>query len=140
MTSPFLSAYLHLERQADEADGHPTPELADRLAAAWNNLSPGEIRWLRNRGMPEGSPFEDAARGKKVARLLASVPVCESADDTRITAEWLESMSVPDRALWAKKMAGVRAPSAETWRQLVEAVKARKTIGEVDELARRVIR
>jgi len=140
VTSPFLSAYLHLERQADEADGHPTPELADRLAAAWNNLSEAEIRWLRNRGTPEGNPFESAGRARKLAKLMASVPMAETPDDNRIMAEFLEGLSVPDRAAWAKEWAKCNAPSAETWRQLVEGVKARKTIGEVDEMARRVIR
>ena len=89
---------------------------------------------------PDGvGPFEDAARRRKVLKLLAFVPMAASRAENDVTAAWLARMSVPERGIFAK-VAGCNAPSDETWRQLIEAVKARKTVGDVDALAREIIR
>lgn len=129
--SSKVSAYLDLERQADESDGRPAPDLAIKLDAAWRLLTPDEIRWIRARRDDQRNPFEESARSKKVLALLAKVPVGANRDANRITAEWLVGMSPAERGLFAQ-MAGCKAPSSETWRQLVEAVKQRRTVEEME--------
>ena len=133
-----LSAYLGLERLAEEADGRPSADLRARLNAAWKALTPAEVAWLRAR-QSSGGPFEDAARRRKVLKLLAFVPMAGSAAENEVTAAWLARMSVPERGIFAK-VASCNAPSDESWRQLIEAVKARKTVDEVDALAREIIK
>jgi len=137
--SPRVSAYLGLERLAEESEGRASADLRARIDAAWEALTPDEVRWIRARQSNGVGPFEDSARRRKVLKLLAFVPMAGSNAENEVCADWLTRMSVPERAIFAK-VAGANAPSDETWRQLVEAVKARKTIGEVDEIARRVIR
>ena len=129
--SPRLSTYLGLERKAEDAESAPSRDLLDRLDAAWKQLTAYEVTWLRARrpGAAIG-PFEDAARSRKVAAILAVVPTGETTDQNRIIAEFLIGLSVPERAIFAKA-ARVNAPSAETWQQVVDAVRARKPIGEV---------
>lgn len=129
--SPRLSAYLGLERQAEDTDGAPSRDLLDRLDAAWKGLTAYEVAWLRARRPGQTtSPFEDAARAKKVASILAVVPTGETTEQNRIIAEFLTGLSVPERAIFAKA-AKANAPSAETWQQVIDAVRAWKPIGEI---------
>jgi hypothetical protein len=64
-----------VDRQAEEADGNPSPDLVRDLDAAWAELSPAEVAWLRARP-PAGEPNEDGARARKVrARQIETVEV-----------------------------------------------------------------
>lgn len=138
--SPRITVYLDLEHEADETNGDPSPELVGRIDAAWKRLTPAEVTWLRARPVGHGvGPFENAARRRKVLKILEFVPTGASRVENQICAEWLRGMSPPERGLFAK-LAKCNAPSEETWRQLIEAVKARKTVDEVDALARELIR
>lgn len=129
--SPRLSAYLGLERLVEDTDGAPSRDLLNRLDAAWKDLTTYEVAWLRARQPGTvTSPFEAAARSKKVIALLGVVPTGETSDQNRIIAEFLTGLSVPERAIFAKS-AKVNAPSAETWQQVIDAVRARKPISEV---------
>lgn len=129
---PRVLAYLDLERQVEAADGHPDPDLVDRMNAAWKVLTPAEVRAVRARNPGHGNSFEEAARGRKILKLLAKVPVGASREANRITAEWLVGFSPDERALFAQ-MAGCKSPSSETWRQLVEAVRSRRSVDEAIE-------
>lgn len=138
--SDHVQAYLDLEREADEADGAPSLDLVARIDAAWKRLTPAEVTWLRARPVGHGvGPFENAARRRKVLKLLEFVPTGASRAENQICAEWLKGMSPPERGLFAK-LAKCNAPSEETWRQLIEAVKARKTVDEIDALAREIVK
>lgn len=109
--SPALRRYLHLERLAESGEHAPGIE------AAWERLTPAEVRWLRAR-LPAGSPFEDEARAQKLGRLLAAVP-------PHRTARQLAKAPASARAALARA-AGCREPSAATWSMLVDAVRARQ--------------
>lgn len=138
--SPNVSAYLGLERLAEEAEGQPSADLRRRLYIAWRELTAEEVAWIRSRRTADGANhFQDAARRKKVLKLLAFVPMAGSGAENEITAAWLARMSVPERGIFAK-VAGCNAPSETTWGQLIEAVKARKTLDEAEKLAREIIR
>lgn len=71
--------------------------------------------------------FEVIARQRKVAALLALVPASRTEREHEAVADTLAGFSPADRVRFAAH-AGVRAPSEETWRQLVEAVRARKAV------------
>jgi hypothetical protein len=134
--STRLSTYLGLERLAEAADGQPTPDLRTRLDAAWDALTAVEVAWLRARrpGLP-GNQFEDAARSRKTAAILAEIPTGETTAQNQRIAKWLTKLSATDRATLAAA-AHVNAPSDETWRQVVAAVLARKPIRKVQEKER----
>lgn len=70
------------------------------------------------------SVFEYAARARKVAAIVALCPAGSTPREREAVAETLETFSAADRARFAAA-AGVRAPSTETWAQVVEAVRAR---------------
>lgn len=76
------------------------------------------------------SPFEEAGRARKVMAILKVVPTGDSSTENGIVADFLAGLSVPERAVFAK-LAKVRSPSDETWRLVIEAVRARKPVGEV---------
>lgn len=134
--SPALSTYLGLEREAEASDGRPSPDLKRRLDAAWEALSAREVAWLRARTPGEGSHFEESARRRKVLKLLAATPCGGDAAENAAIAEWLEALTPPERGLFAKE-AGCNAPSTETWKQLLEAVRARRSVEEAVAAAER---
>jgi hypothetical protein len=65
------------------------------------------------------SPYEQAARARKVAALLVHVPVGNGNEASR-----LASFTPQMRAVFAR-CAGVRLPSETTWTALCEAVRLR---------------
>lgn len=134
--SRALSTYLGLEREAEASDGQPSPDLRARLDTAWKALSPREVAWLRGRQPGAGNHFEDAARNRKVIKLLAAVPCGDDAAENGAIADWLEALTPPERGLFAKE-AGCNAPSTETWKQLLEAVRARRSVDEAAAAAER---
>ncbi len=77
------------------------------------------------------NPHEEAARSRKVLAILSVVPTGETSEQNRIIAEFLAALSVPERAIFAKK-AKVNAPSKETWDLVLSAVRARTPIAEVE--------
>jgi hypothetical protein len=71
--------------------------------------------------------FEEAARGEKVAKMLAYLaehaPSPGVEGDTR-AANLMASWSLAERACFAQA-AGVKAPSVETWGQFLSALMTR---------------
>jgi hypothetical protein len=86
---------------------------------AWRRLSP-----------PTGNVYADRARARKVAAILARVPFATNALDREREAQVLERFTREDRDVFAAA-AGQKPPSDETWRQVVAAVRARKTDDEL---------
>src|SRR5690348_10925956 len=76
------------------------------------------------------NPFEEASRGRKVIAILAIVPTGETPEQNRIIAEFLANLSPAERAIFAQA-AHVKSPSSETWSAVVDAVRSRRTVGEV---------
>lgn len=73
--------------------------------------------------------YAEAARAKKVAKLLAKVPVGNNAAESAKILTWLEAFTADDRADFAS-FAEVNKPSATTWNALLSAVSQRKTTDE----------
>lgn len=86
--------------------------------------------WLRPGQHEAPNPREEAARSRKVLAMLDKTPIGRTPEENAIIAEWLAALSVPERAIWAAG-AGCRSPSETTWRQLIAAVRERKTVDEV---------
>lgn len=80
--------------------------------------------------------YEAAARARKVAAIMATVPHGKDAAEVAVIASWLESFRADDIARFAAA-AGVKVPSETTWAEVVKTVRARKT---ADQLFARVAR
>lgn len=68
--------------------------------------------------------FENVARARKVAAMLALVPPARSTRDVVLIARHLSAFTEAQRAELARQ-AKVQAPSSKTWRALLRAVWAR---------------
>ncbi len=75
------------------------------------------------------NPYEEAARLKKVQRLLAILPLPATRAEVEAQADALASASVEWRRAWAT-VAGCAWPSEETWRWFVAAARERRTLTE----------
>lgn len=73
-----------------------------------------------------GRAYEQLARMRKTARIVARVPVGTSPAANDRTADMMAGWSVEDRNIFAAT-AGARPPSDETWRAVCEAVRNRVT-------------
>lgn len=69
--------------------------------------------------------FEQTARARKVARIMAVVPHGRNAQELATVAAWLARMTVAERTALAA-YAGALPPSDETWRAVVASAFARK--------------
>ena len=70
----------------------------------------------------EPNPFELVSRYKKVIRLLSAIPAFTGRPDA---AEFFAAFTTEERSLYAR-VAGVKMPSAETWRMFVQALRDRE--------------
>ena len=68
--------------------------------------------------------YERLGRARKVAKMLAKLPILPLDTTGERTIAVLEQATPANRAQFAS-WAGVTAPSDETWRDLIEAVRAR---------------
>lgn len=77
------------------------------------------------------NPHEHAARERKVARMLAAVPLVTTPNERETMALVLEQSDGSARKLFAAKL-GVNEPSKETWTALCAAVRARPLATEAE--------
>lgn len=75
------------------------------------------------------NPYEEAARLRKVEKLLAILPLPATRAEVEAQADALASASVEWRRAWAT-VAGCTWPSEETWRWFVAAARERRTLTE----------
>jgi len=71
-----------------------------------------------------GRAYERLARARKVAKMLAKLPLLPLDPTGERTIAVLEQATSANRAQFAS-WAGVTVPSDQTWRELIEAVRAR---------------
>lgn len=76
------------------------------------------------------SHHEKSARTVKVLKILAVIPQGDTAEANGRAADLLAALPQIDRDLLAAQ-AGQKVPSAETWRQVVEAVRMRRPVAEL---------
>jgi len=70
------------------------------------------------------SSHEAAARTVKVIKILDTIPAGKTAAEVAATAEWLESLTRPERGALAAAV-DVNAPSDETWALVVATQRKR---------------